>query len=219
MMTKQALTDTGLSEATKVVAGSFDHSAAALAAGVVDPGQLMLSCGTSWVGFFPEYDRRKIIDLEMLCDPFLSPQGGAWGAIFSVPYIGRTIDWYVENLIAPGRKDKFAFFDAMVARAETGAGGLKIDLREPPEEINDTCENISRAVMEGAAKLLNEKIIKLAAKGIKFKSAVMVGGPSKSPIWPQIVEDITGITLSTGSQHAGAKGAAILAGKGCADGY
>jgi sugar (pentulose or hexulose) kinase len=155
----------------------------------------------------------------MLCDPYLSPQGGAWGAIFSVPYIGRTIDWYVENLIAPGRKDKFAFFDAMVARAETGAGGLKIDLREPPEEINDTCENISRAVMEGAAKLLNEKIIKLAAKGIKFKSAVMVGGPSKSPIWPQIVEDITGITLSTGSQHAGAKGAAILAGKGCADGY
>jgi sugar (pentulose or hexulose) kinase len=218
-MTKQALADTGLSETTKVVAGSFDHPAAALAVGVVEPGQLMLSCGTSWVGFFPENDRRKIIDLEMLCDPFLSLQGGAWGAIFSVPYIGRTIDWYVENMIAPGRKDKFAIFDAMAARAETGAGGLKIDLRKPPEEINDTCENISRAVMEGAAKLLNEKIIKLAAKGIKFKSAVMVGGPAKSPIWPQIVEDITGITLSTGSQHAGAKGAAILAGKGCADGY
>ncbi|MCK4983407.1 MAG: hypothetical protein KAS17_10820, partial [Victivallaceae bacterium] len=97
----RALADTGLSASTKIITGSFDHPAAARALRVFEPGQLMLSCGTSWVGFFPENDRQKIIDLELLCDPFLAPKCGAWGAIFSVPYIGRTIDWYVKNVIAP----------------------------------------------------------------------------------------------------------------------
>jgi len=35
---------------------------------------------------------------------------------------------------------------------------LKIDLRKTPEAINASRQNISRAVMEGAAELLNEKL-------------------------------------------------------------
>jgi len=101
---KQALINTGLSASTQIISGSFDHSSAARALDVVKPGQLMLSCGTSWVGFFPENNHQKIIDLELLCDPFMASSGGAWGAIFSVPYIGRAINWYVENLIAPDEK-------------------------------------------------------------------------------------------------------------------
>ena len=65
-LTKQALADTGLSKSTKVITGSFDHPSAARALGVVKPGQLMLSCGTSWAGFFPEQDRQKIVDLDLL---------------------------------------------------------------------------------------------------------------------------------------------------------
>ncbi len=210
-LTKQALADTGLSESTKVITGSFDHPSAARALDVVKPGQLMLSCGTSWVGFFPEKDRQKIIDLELLCDPFLAPEGGAWGAIFSVPYIGRAVDWYIENLIAPGKINKYEIFNDFAAKANPGADGLKIDLCKEATLIDDSRENISRAVMEGAAELLNEKIKILSSKGIKFNTAVMVGGPSKSPIWPQIVEEITGVRLTVGSQHAGAKGAAIMA--------
>ncbi len=213
-LTAQAIKDTGLSAETEVVTGCFDHPSAARAVGVVEPGKLMLSCGTSWVGFFPEKERQKIIDLELLCDPFMNSSGGAWGAIFSVPYIGRAINWYVDNLIAPNEKNKYKIFDELAAKANPGADGLKIDLRKTPMSINASRENISRAVMEGAAELLNEQIKILASNGIKFKSAVMVGGPSKSPIWPKIVEEITGISLTVGSQHAGAKGAAIIAGIG-----
>ena len=141
----------------------------------------------------------------------MSPNGGAWGAIFSIPYIGRTVDWYIENLIAPGEKDKYQLFDEFAANANPGANGVKIDLRKAPQAVNANRENISRAVMEGAAELLNEKLKILASNGIKFNSAVMVGGPSKSPIWPMIVEETTGVSLTVGSQHAGAKGAAIMA--------
>lgn len=213
-LTKQALADTGLSEATQVITGCFDHPAAARAVGVIEPGQLMLSCGTSWVGFFPARDRDKILELELLCDPFTVTENGSWGAIFSVPYIGRAVDWYVDNLIAPGEKNKYKIFDELAAQAEAGAGGLKIDLRQAPAPLAAERENISRAVMESAAELLNARIKTLAAGGMEFKHAVMVGGPSKSPIWPRIVEEITNIKVTTGSQHAGAKGAAIIAGTG-----
>ena len=213
-LTAQALADTGLSASTQIITGSFDHPSAARALGVIEPGQLMLSCGTSWVGFFPEKNRQKIIDLELLCNPFLAPEDGAWSAIFSVPYIGRTINWYIENIIAPGEKRKYEIFDELAAKANPGADGLKIDLRETPGLIDASRENISRALMEGAAELLNEKIKIIASNGIKFNTAVMVGGPSKSPVWPKIVEEITGLNLTVGSQHAGAKGAAIMAGIG-----
>jgi len=213
-LTTQAMEDTGLSELTEVVSGSFDHPSAARALGVLNQGQLMLSCGTSWVGFLPEADRQKMLELELLCDPFLAPGGGLWGGIFSVPYIGRTVNWYVDNQIAAGECNKFKIFDELAACAKPGAGGLKIDLCKTPEFIDDSLENISRAVMEGAAHLLNAKLKNLALKGVCFSEAVMVGGPSKSPVWPGIVEDITGLNLSVGSQHAGAQGAAVLAGIG-----
>ena len=71
-LTLQAACDTGLAVSARVITGCFDHPAAARATGALEPGQLLLSCGTSWVGFFPELERQKIIDLELLCDPFLS---------------------------------------------------------------------------------------------------------------------------------------------------
>ena len=210
----EATAATGLPTGTLVATGAFDHPSAARAVGVLSPGELMLSCGTSWVGFFPEPDRNAIIEAELLCDPFLSEKGGPWGAIFSVPYIGRTVDWYVDHVIAPGEQDRLRIFDESAAEAAPGAEGLRIDLREPPRPIEAKRCNVSRAVMEGAATLLNEKLESLRHCGIRFERAVMVGGPSRSPVWPGIVEDITGIRLTTGSVHAGAKGAAILAGIG-----
>jgi len=213
-LTLQAAQDTGLSVNTQVITGCFDHPAAARSAGVLEPGQLLLSCGTSWVGFFPEMERQKIVDLELLCDPFLSNLDGPWGAIFSIPYIGRVIDAYIDNYIAPGEPDKYRIFNELATEARPGANGLKIDLREPPRRIEAERRNISRAVMEGAAELLNDRLNYLKKHGINFKKAVMTGGPSHSPVWPQIIAETTGLKLIIGSRHAGAKGAALLAGIG-----
>jgi sugar (pentulose or hexulose) kinase len=54
----------------------------------------------------------------------------------------------------------------------------------------------------------------LEAQGFNFTQALLVGGPSKSPVWPSIIAEITGLELSVGSAHAGAQGAALLAGIG-----
>ncbi|MFA6816473.1 MAG: FGGY family carbohydrate kinase [Lentisphaeria bacterium] len=209
-----AVEDTGLSESTKVVSGSFDHPSSARGANINEPGQLMLSCGTSWVGFFPEKDRQKIINLGLLCDPFLASEGGPWGAIFSVPYIGRMIDWYIDNLIALGNENKYEVFNHLASKAHPGAGGLKIDLRKEPVLLKASPENISRAVMENAAELLNEEIQRLLSKGIKFNHVIIVGGVSKSKIWIKIIEEITALKIEISSSYAGARGAAIVAGFG-----
>jgi xylulokinase len=214
-LTDQGVVDTGLSTETLVVTGSFDHPAAARGTGVLKPGDLLLSCGTSWVGFYPVEQRENALAENILIDPFLSHDGGPWGAIFFLSRIGVTIDWYVDNLIAPGEKDKFRLFDELAAAAEPGAGGLKIDLMKPPEKIADSRENISRAVMEGAALLMRDKLEQFVTDGMSAEHIVMVGGPTNSPIWPQILADISGVELILANgQHAGALGAALLAGIG-----
>ncbi len=213
-VTPQAARMTGLDPDTQIFTGCFDHPSAARGVGVLEPGQLLLSCGTSWVGFFPEPDRQKIIDASLLCDPFLSRDGGPWGAILSVPRIGPTIDAYVHEAIAPNDSDPYAAFTRLAAEVAPGAGGLTIDLRRPRQPINDTRANIARAVMEGAAHLLNDRLQALRGRGFHFEQAVMVGGPTKSPLWPEIVAEITGLKLSVGSPLAGAQGAAMLAGQG-----
>lgn len=205
---------TGLTTDTLVVTGCFDHPAGALASGVLEPGRLLLSCGTSWVGFTPLADRQAILDAEMLCDPFRSDRGGPWAGLFSVPAIGPVINWYVDNLIAPGEQNRLRIFNELAAQAPAGAGGLVVDLLAPPQPVKADRALISRAVMEGAARALNAKLQLLKAQGLSFERAVLIGGPGRSPVWPGIIADITGLELVVGSPHAGATGAAMLAATG-----
>jgi sugar (pentulose or hexulose) kinase len=204
----------GLTTRTLVVSGSFDHPAAARAAGVLAPGQLLLSCGTSWVGFLPHSDRDALLAAGLLCDPFLTEDGGPWGGMFSVPYIGRAVEWYVTQVIAPGAPDPWDVFTRAAADANPGADGLEIDLRETPRAPDAARHNVARAAMEGAARLLAEKLASLRAHGFDYDEAVMVGGPSDNEVWTSILADVTGLRLTTGGRSAGARGAAMLAGIG-----
>jgi sugar (pentulose or hexulose) kinase len=213
-ITPDAARSTGLRSGVPVVAGCFDHPAAARAVGVLAPGQLMLSCGTSWVGFLPASNRPSILALQLLCDPFLRDTGGPWAGMFSVPGIGRTIDGYVREVIAPAASDPYGVFSAAAAAAAPGAGGLRIDLRRPAEPVRAPREKISRAVMEGAAGLLAEQLRRLEAQGFAFGRTTVVGGPSRSAVWLDILARATGLDLRPGTAHSGATGAAVLAGVG-----
>ena len=223
MVTESASKDTGLSTKTSVVLGSFDHPSAARGTGVFNKGDLLLSCGTSWVGFYPVEDRDLAISERMLIDPFLRPDG-PWGALFSLPQIGITIDWYIDNLIATDKNNKYDEFNSLSQKATPGASGLTIDLLDgikDPDKLKETLsgnhsrQEISRAVMESAAFEMKEKIEQLSIVGIAAKNITMVGGPSESPVWTQIIADITGLELRLISgQAAGAIGAAIMAGIG-----
>ena len=225
-LTRSGAEDTGLSRDTLVVLGAFDHPSAARGTGFTGVGDLLLSCGTSWVGFYPIDDRELGIAQKMLVDPFLSPRG-PWATLFSFTEIGRLIERYIDERIlrdgeAPARK--YEIFNQCARKAPRGAGGAFIDPFVPAKQIpsveigfgeDHDREQIARAVMEGPALRMRYHIERLTAAGIGAERIAMVGGPSESPVWPQIVAEITGLELKLiNGQSAGAMGAAILAAVG-----
>ncbi len=211
-VTPEAAQATGLTTATRVAAGSFDHPAGARSCGIVNEGQLLLSCGTSWVGFFPCASRERILEAKLLCDPFTSADNGLWGAIFSIPGIGRIIDRYVTEYVAQGSDQPHRRFDELAASVPD-AGGVRIDLTGPYRKPEAPEARVARALMEEAARLLALEMRRLTQYGMAFREAVMIGGPTKSPVWPGIVAEHTGLKLTTADSYAGAEGAAMLAKK------
>ncbi|MHB1483379.1 MAG: xylulokinase [Saccharofermentanales bacterium] len=222
-ITKDASESTGLPEGTPVILGAFDHPCAARGSGVFREGQAMISCGTSWVVFYPVDDREKAIKLGMLADPFLSGEihdiSGTWGAMFSIPDISSHVDNLICRFIspAPGRYEEF---DRLAENALPGAGGLSLNPMDDKNLPYDVIEkhsksDIARAIMEGAAYLLKENMDVLRDSGLIADSLVMVGGPSETHPWPQIISEILGIEItSANGAFAGAAGAARLAGIG-----
>jgi sugar (pentulose or hexulose) kinase len=218
--------DTGLDTDTLVVLGAFDHPSAARGTGFIDVGDLLLSCGTSWVGFYPIPDRQLGISQALLVDPFLSPEG-PWATLFALTEIGRLIDRYVEeHVLAKGedRARKYEIFNARAGESPPGARGAFIDPFVPVKEIpsvqivpppHHSKEDLARAAMEGPALRMRFHIEQLAAAGIRAERIAMVGGPAESLVWPRILAEITGLELKLiNGQTAGAVGAAILAAVG-----
>ncbi|MBR5192663.1 MAG: hypothetical protein IKW33_04560 [Clostridia bacterium] len=189
-ITKEFSCKYGIDENCKVYLGSFDHPSGAIANGVVNEGELLLSCGTSWVLFFPYHDREVLIKNRILCDTFLSKEKGLWGGMCSVPQVSKKIDKIIESNIS--KTDAIKLFNEYSKKANKGADGLRIN---PTTDMDldfsaYSKENIARALMEGAAYLLKDKLDFLSSLGIEFNSVKMAGGPSQSEIWVDIIRYI-----------------------------
>ena len=140
-----------LTAETRIVAGSFDHPAGARAVNVLEPGDMLLSCGTSWVGFHPCRSRADVPEKE-LCDTFQSDSGGCWGAMFSIPEVGVTIEEFIcrtcgtsadryekfndEALsgATPARELMVSVIDKFAARLEEHPGVRRVVLSGGPSE-------------------------------------------------------------------------------------
>lgn len=207
----------GLSTNTPVMAGSFDHPSAARGVGVLKEGQMLLSCGTSWVGFFPVNDRKKAADEGLLLDPFLSENKGPWGTMFSIASVSANLWEYVSRYI-DNSEDAYSKLSALAKESPSGANGLRICPKDVPDDklVKDyPKEDIARAIMEGMVELLWERIANIKENGICITEAVMVGGPSEDPMWRELISKKCNMPVKTvHGAYAGAVGAAILAGIG-----
>jgi len=214
-VTEEGAARSGLPVGTPIILGTFDHPSAARGVGVREEGQLLLSCGTSWVGFYPIRDREKIADAHMLIDPFLSESGGTWGGMVSLASVSGQIEAYTRRYIA----DDDHIYDALTslaAQSASGAGGLRINPLDEPDDtriLQFPKHHIARAIMEGTVALLAQRVEQLAAQGITATEAVMVGGPSERPLWAKLIQEKTGLAVHVmHGAFAGAIGAAMLAG-------
>ena len=212
----------GLSPETLVVNGAHDQYCAAVGTGVTQPGKVLLSCGTAWVLLAVpeslEIGRQSGMSLSR------HAVAGRWGAIRSLGGVGASLEWLMRNAWAGA---SYAEVDAGAARSPLGANGLFCRPLSGGHMSNaerggfyglnlaHTRDDLARAVMEGIAYELRWALAELAAHGVAAHELVMVGGAAKSPLWPQIVADVTGLPVVLPSvDEAAARGAAILAGVG-----
>ncbi|MBR2884795.1 MAG: hypothetical protein IKB93_08370 [Clostridia bacterium] len=216
-ITQEASEKCGLSTDTAVVLGSFDHPSAARGVGVFNEGEILLSCGTSWVGFCPIKDREKAADAGVLIDPFLSPKGGCYGTMVSVSSVAERIKLYVDRYI-DNTENAYQILEDLAEKSSLGADGLALNLYDEPDDskmLSFSKESIARAIMEGTVNLLKEKLDVIKGMGVDTKTAVMVGGPSGCKLYHKLIEEICGISVRVlHGSTAGAVGAAMLAGIG-----
>lgn len=203
----------GLSTDTAVVLGSFDHPSGALGAGVLEPGQLLLSCGTSWVELFPVEDREHALSTGGLVDRF-ALHGPRWCVMKSLESVSDKIDRLREHFFG---KVPHKTFDGLAGEGEPGCHGLRFDFTDADFDRAEGFDkrDIARAVIESAARLLKENLADLELCGLRADSVTAIGGITNSAICTDIISGVIERPVNVvNGQSAGAVGSCLLAGIG-----
>ena len=203
----------GLSADTKVVLGSFDHPSGAMGAGVFEEGEMLLSCGTSWVEFFPVSSREFAISTRGLVDRFML-DGAPYCVMKSITSISEKIDALRYHYLG---KISHKEFDELAAAAPFGCNGLRFSFTEDDHTLNGEYSkaDIARAIIESAATILKNNLESLEKVGLRAERVTMIGGISNSLECVKIISEVLHrpVRVANG-QASGAIGAAMLAGIG-----
>ncbi|MGC8878706.1 MAG: xylulokinase [Anaerolineae bacterium] len=231
-VTTAASAMTGLAQGTPVVNGAHDQYCAAVGAGVMQPGQMLLSCGTAWVLLAVPETMEAGLASGMAVGRHAVE--GHWGAIRSLGGVGRSLEWLLDILSddcsgSQGRTERLHALDQAATHSTPGADGLffyplaggHVATYGPTRgafiglTLTHKRGDLARAVMEGVAFELKWALEEIQAAGVHVAELKMVGGAATSVIWPRIVADITDTTVIVpSSREAASRGAAILAGMG-----
>lgn len=174
-----------LTSNTRIHCGSFDHPAGARAAGITSPGELLLSCGTSWVGFYPAA-KREDIPASDLCDVFQSSCGGCWGGMFSLAKVGVEVEAFTVERFG-NIPERYRLFN---------------------EEAMDR-KSASFARMKEVIFRFKEKFDLHGP----FTRIVISGGPSEGAAWKKYTEEFLDVPVKSSPylSYTGAAGSAIMA--------
>lgn len=218
---------TGLTPGAVLINGGHDQGITALGLGVIDPGELLLACGTAWVVTgvtnAPEIDSiPALLDLNF----HIPPQ--RWTISQSLGGLGASLEWWVGQAWTGDRRDRFAALDQELTQTQLGQPPFFIPLtggHDDPAttrpggfvglQLAHTRADMARAVMEGAGFELRWMLDALRAAEMPIERLWMVGGAAKSPHWPCILTNTTGVPIRLPNyDNWPALGAALLAGVG-----
>lgn len=195
---------------TKIVLGSFDHPSGATGSGVYDYGEMLLSCGTSWVEFFPVESREKAINTKFLVDRYML-DGAPYCVMTSLESVSIKIDNLREHYLG---KISHKEFDDLALQAQKGCNGLEFDFTDSDFTKANGFEkcDIARAIIESAAKLLKRNLEKVKEKNLFADKITMIGGITNSELCVKIIAETLEQNINVvNGVSAGAVGAAMLA--------
>lgn len=212
-VTEEAAKQFCLPVGTPVVLGSFDHPSCATGAGVYDVGEMLLSCGTSWVEFFPMPSRAAAIATNRLVDRYML-DGSPYCVMISIESISNKISHLRKTLLGDISHREF---DDLSEKAPRGSGGLRFKFDDGDERLAEghSRADIARAITESAAALLKDNLAYAEANGLRADRITMVGGMTNSATCVGIIAETLGRDIRVvNGVSAGAVGAAMLAGIG-----
>ncbi len=233
-VTAEAAEASGLRAGTAVMAGTVDSPAAALEAGVAEPGIAVEMTGTSTVVIIP--NDRRLTEPALIALPHALPRMHLLlGAMVSS---GGCLRWFrdqfgqAESLAAAeGGADSYELLTRQAEGIEPGGGGLiflpyMMGERSPLWHSNargvffglslaTPRAAMVRAILEGTAFALRHNVETAASAGAEVREMRSVGGCSRSDLWNQIKADVLGLPVLLPRTSVGSPfGAAIVAGMG-----
>ncbi|MGA8313843.1 MAG: xylulokinase [Terriglobales bacterium] len=227
---------TGLQPGTPVVAGAGDQAAGAVGMGIVAPGAVSATIGTSGV-VFAATDRPSL-DPKGRLHTFCHAVPGRWHVMGVTQAAGLSLRWFRDRFGAGGNaggsEDGRDPYDRLITEAAAvppGSDGLlwapylmgertpHLDPNARAALIGLTASHIRghvvRAILEGVAFSLRDSFTLFAEMGVPVRNIRLGGGGARSPLWRQIQADVYGHEVEILEAEEGAAyGAAILAGVG-----
>ena len=217
---------TGLAAGTPVAAGAGDQGAGAVGMGILAPGSVSATIGTSGVVFAAtaEPTRDRLGRLHTFCHAV----PGRWHVMGVTQAAGLSLRW-LRDTIAPGVE--YGVLTAEAAEVPAGSDGLLWTpylLGERTPHLDSTARaafvgltashtrsHLVRAVLEGVAYSLKDTFTLFAELGIPVKGVRLGGGGARGPLWREIQAAVYGYTSDVlVAEEGGAFGAALLAGVG-----
>src|SRR5712671_3554848 len=226
---------TGLSSGTPVVAGAGDQAAGAVGMGIVAPGAVSATIGTSGVVFAAT--DRPALDSRGRLHTFCHAVPERWHVMGVTQAAGLSLRWFRDRFGTArknGKDDDRDPYERLVAEAATapvGANGLfwapyLMGERTPHLDphargalvgltASHTRAHVIRAILEGVAFSLRDTFTIFRELGVPVETIRLGGGGARSKLWQQIQADIYGQRVELVEADEGAAyGAALLGGVG-----
>jgi len=222
-ISERAAALTGLARGTPVAGGGGDQAASAVGNGVVKPGAVSCTLGTSGVIF--AHMEQVAYDPDGRVHTFCHAVRDKWHVMGVTQGAGLSLQWF-RNQFAPGMSYDELLTEA--AESPAGARGLYwlpylMGERTPHLDAaarggwigltaKHTRADLIRALIEGVAYSQKDGLDLVAGLGVNARSIRASGGGARSRLWRQILADVFGKPVVTmASDEGSALGAAILA--------
>src|SRR5689334_11174253 len=222
-ITPEVAAITGLAAGTPVVGGGGDQAASAVGNGIVEPGIVSCTIGTSGVVFAHMED--VAYDPAGRVHTFCHAVRDKWHVMGVTQGAGLSLQWF-RNQLAPGSD-----YDALTAEAEQSPAGaqglfwLPYLMGERTPHLDATIRggwigltakhkraDLIRAVIEGVSYSQRDCLDIIEGLGVAVRSVRASGGGAQSAFWRKLLAGILDkrvVTLAT--QEGSAYGAALLA--------
>src|SRR5712664_1346582 len=226
---------TGLRKGTPVVAGAGDQAAGAVGMGIVRPGAVSATIGTSGVVFAAT--DRPALDKRGRVHTFCHAVPGRWHVMGVTQAAGLSLRWFrdrfgvAEPAALKEKHDPYDLLCEEAASAPPGSDGALwapylMGERTPHLDPNARAAlvgltasharaHIIRAILEGVAFSLRDTLTLFAEMNVPVEKIRLGGGGARAPVWRQIQADVYGQGVEILEAEEGAAyGAALLAGVG-----